>query len=266
MVPTKYNVCTMAIPFYANHSTGLTIRYCSKDNCWAISSGTVAEKYVAFAEARGTKHPGYLDLTWHVWEPSSNQHVVVDAIRTTTAPASVQISGRVATKENYRVVGVYHMVCVHNGRPAYQNTTPHNKQCMIRYLPSEDRWLLDASGLGANGNMVNGFADANGAEHPGLQSLAWHIWETEVGSHVKDGNVVCKALENLMIAADARMLQAPSSNTTGCKRLATDGDCVRTSKSQATEHKVSRVPMPFGINLGLPKLPSFLGSRRGGGA
>lgn len=245
-------------PLYANHSTGCTIQYLPEGNRWGISQATASQgAFMAFAEAHSSTHPGRPELEWHLWERSSNRHVVDEAVKASTAPAAVEIFGRDPSKENHEVQGVYKLVGFFNHKPAYQM---EGGLPVIRYWPPEDRWLLDRHALKDSSN-VNGFANANGAEHPGVRSLLWHVWETQAGMHVKDERMICDAIQ---IPSDASVTHVGNHSTPPNvdSQPTMESSNLSEDQKKAPEHQTWKIPMPFGISL-LPSLKRF-GGRFGG--
>eukprot|EP00440_Ansanella_granifera_P060491 gb/GFBE01065565.1/.p1 GENE.gb/GFBE01065565.1/~~gb/GFBE01065565.1/.p1 ORF type:complete len:497 (+),score=55.70 gb/GFBE01065565.1/:1-1491(+) len=181
-------------PAYVHSQLSLTIRYLKEDNRWLLSDtaqdGPVCR---AFAEAGSSEHPGHPQLDWWFVEPQLGTFVFDADTRTLDAPATVQVIGRHPEAANARVNGSYALAGIMDGRPAY--VQPGTRK-LIRYSSRTDRWLIDADGLlepslasrlyywifrgdlNAAGDRCIAFAEAYGAEHPGLATLDWHVWES----------------------------------------------------------------------------------------
>eukprot|EP00929_Paragymnodinium_shiwhaense_P015020 TRINITY_DN123021_c0_g1_i1.p1 TRINITY_DN123021_c0_g1~~TRINITY_DN123021_c0_g1_i1.p1 ORF type:complete len:512 (+),score=81.28 TRINITY_DN123021_c0_g1_i1:57-1592(+) len=162
------------------------IRYWTIGDRWLIDLEGLRDVDVcnAYADARGTSHPGHQSLTWHVWDSMRGRHVLDTCLQVVCSPRCIELVGREAPKENASMNGTYHIVGLHAGRVAYQKADGSN-HC-IRYWPREDRWLIDLDGL-RDADICNGYAEAHGGfEHPGDSALVWHIWETSRGRHLAD--------------------------------------------------------------------------------
>lgn len=166
------------------------IRYWALGDRWLIDleglrSGV--DTCNAYADARGTTHPGNVTLTWHVWDSNSGRHKLDSCLQAMVAPAVVELVGREAPKENVSMNGSYHIFGMHAGRPAYLKTDGSGHA--LRYWPREDRWLIDLDGL-RDVDVCNAYAEASGGyEHPGELKIVWHVWETSRGRHLTDPSV-----------------------------------------------------------------------------
>jgi len=172
--------------------TGHAIRYWPREDRWLIDLDGLRDIDLcnAYAEAiPGLEHPGDLSLVWHVWETSRGRHLTDPAVRTIATPHWVTVSGRDPYKENAALNGKYHLVDVVEGKPAYKKEDCDH---VMRYWPSEDRWVIDLE-AGFNGaDIANAYADAKGAEHPGNTELLWYVWETSRGCHVADEDIIAE--------------------------------------------------------------------------
>jgi len=171
---------------YQRVGSKAAIRYWALGDRWLIDLDGLRDLDIcnAFADARGSTHPGVPNLVWHVWDSSRGKHTVDTSLQAIHAPAVVEMLGRDETKENSSINGTYHLVGVHGGRPAYQKADGSGHA--IRYWPREDRWLVDLDGL-REVDVCNAYAEAQGAfDHPGEISLVWYIWETSRGRHLSD--------------------------------------------------------------------------------
>lgn len=178
-------------PAYKQGSTGHTIRYWPAEDRWLVDAEGLRDSDICnvFADACGTDHPGYSHLVWHIWDSGRRRHMPDATMRATVAPRVLEVAGRDAAKENHAINGVYHLAAIHAGKPAYKKVGGSPGNHVIRYWPSEDRWLIDAEGL-RELDVANAYANAHGADHPGVPALIWHVWETSRGRHLVDEDVV----------------------------------------------------------------------------
>jgi len=146
----------------------------------------------AFADAHGGLHPGDRGLYWHIWETSRAKHLGDPAVRTLDTPHSVLVSGRDPYKENAAINGEYVVDRFVEGLPAYRKPGTRH---VIRYWPSEDRWLIDLKDDVHGGDVANAYADARGAQHPGFVELQWHVWESALRRHMLDEDILVEAVE-----------------------------------------------------------------------
>jgi len=174
--------------------SGHAIRYWPREDRWLIDLEGLRDVDVcnAYAEAAGGhEHPGDLKIVWHIWETSRGRHLTDPSVRTLTAPHWVRIVGRDPHKENSSINGDYELVNVVEGKAAYKKEGGNH---VIRYWPSEDRWIVDLEAGFHGGDVANAYADAKGAEHPGNCELVWHVWETARGRHVADEDCIAEAV------------------------------------------------------------------------
>lgn len=192
-------------PVYVQQGTKNAIRYSRISDRWLIdceglskpslkdrlkqwisngAAGDASERCSAYAEARGTEHPGCVRLEWQVWETRSGRHVPDSAVRATTAPTTLTVSGRAAGQENEDMNGEYVLVGTHMYRPAYQKL---RGRFAIRFWPPMDRWVLDREGLRCSDVCV-AYADSHaGAEHPAcVRGGTWHVFDSSRGRHLLD--------------------------------------------------------------------------------
>lgn len=173
--------------------SGHAIRYWPREDRWLVDLDGLQDKDVcnAYAEASGSfEHPGNLNIMWHVWETSRGRHLTDVSVRTFVAPHWVCISGRLSSKENATINGTYELAKIVEGKVAYKK---EGHDHVIRYWPTEDRWIIDLEAGFHGGDIANAYADAKGAEHPGNSDLVWYVWETSQGCHVTDEDVVAEA-------------------------------------------------------------------------
>lgn len=174
---------------YRKLNTKHVIRYWATGDRWLIDLNGLRDVDVcnAYADARGASHPGDPALCWHVWDTQRGRHIADACLQSLVAPRVIELIGREAPKENTSLNGSFHLVGLHEGRPAYQKQ--EGARAAIRYWPREDRWLVDLEGL-RDVDLCNAYAEAQGgAEHPGFPSLQWYIWETSRGKHLLDQHV-----------------------------------------------------------------------------
>jgi len=164
---------------------GHAIRYWALGDRWLIDVEGLRDVDVcnAYADARGSFHPGVASLVWNIWDSARGKHIHDPCLHSLVAPAVVELVGRDSPKENTNMNGSYHIVGMHEGRPAYMKMDGHSHA--IRYWPREDRWLIDLDGL-RDTDICNAYAEANASTHPGELKLVWHVWETSRGRHLTD--------------------------------------------------------------------------------
>lgn len=181
---------------YQKKGTRHTIRYWSRTDRWLIDMDGMRHLDVcnAWADARGTRHPGNPSLCWHIWDTDKKRHTVDIQVQCLVAPRVVELVGRDGLKENASMNGSYVLVGMHEGRPAYQKPGMGHA---IRYWPPEDRWLVDLEGL-REVDLCNAYADARGKDHPGDPGLVWHAWETSRGRHIADHAVRALVVPQIM--------------------------------------------------------------------
>lgn len=174
-------------PAYRKPGTRTCIRYWSVADRWLIDREGLQESDTcnAYAEQGGVMHPASEELVWRVWESHHKQHVRDPEMLVTSAPASIQVVGRAAGRENFALNGEFFLIGLHQGRVAYKKkNSPH----AIRYWALGDRWLIDLDGL-RNVDVCNAYADAHGTGHPGAVGLQWHVWDTDKKRHVCDSTL-----------------------------------------------------------------------------
>lgn len=176
--------------------SGHCIRYWPREDRWLVDLDGLRDSDIcnAYAEVhdssvRSAEHPGCPNLTWHVWETSRGRHLTDTSVRALLAPHAVRVMGRDPYKENAGINGEYGLVSVLEGRPTYKKQEGDH---VIRYWPSEDRWLIDLEAGFHGGDVANAFADARGADSPGNPDLIWYVWETARACHVVDDDVICE--------------------------------------------------------------------------
>mmetsp|Transcript_101635 Transcript_101635/g.292770 ORF Transcript_101635/g.292770 Transcript_101635/m.292770 type:complete len:480 (-) Transcript_101635:51-1490(-) len=174
-------------PAYRKAGTRTCIRYWSIADRWLIDREGLQESDTcnAYAEQGGARHPASEDLVWRVWESRHKQHVRDPEMLVTACPASIQVIGRAAGRENFALNGTYKLIGLHSGKVAYQK---EGERHCIRYWALGDRWLLDLEGL-RDVDVCNAYADAHGGSHPGTPGLTWYVWDTARGKHVLDSTL-----------------------------------------------------------------------------
>lgn len=148
---------------------------------WAFN-GSETDSCSAFADARGTSHPGHVELEWHVWEAKQGRGVLDLCVRATSAPVKLQVSGRGVTQENGDICGEYFLVGLHKAWPAYQK-----KGVAMAIRREKNRWVIDREGL-RDSLMCVAYANATpGFQHAGDGgSQRWHVYESRSASHALD--------------------------------------------------------------------------------
>eukprot|EP00428_Durinskia_dybowskii_P025399 CAMPEP_0170241890 /NCGR_PEP_ID=MMETSP0116_2-20130129/20716_1 /TAXON_ID=400756 /ORGANISM="Durinskia baltica, Strain CSIRO CS-38" /LENGTH=533 /DNA_ID=CAMNT_0010492735 /DNA_START=24 /DNA_END=1622 /DNA_ORIENTATION=- len=144
------------------------------------------ERCNAYADARGSLHPGVLALEWHVWESRSGRFWQDTAFRCTTAPLVVNVRGRDPSRDNAEVCGDYLLVGAHSGRPAY---VKRDSRMALRFWSPASRWCIDPEGL-RESDCCAAFMDDAGAEDHPAEPGKWHVFETSRGRHLPDPCVV----------------------------------------------------------------------------
>merc|ERR1719491_665109 len=113
----------------------------------------------------------------------------------TTAPRSIRVHGRAAGRGNSDICGNYSLAGSIDGHPFYQQ---QGSNCMIYYLSSFRRWVINRSGNGATG-MCLAYADSPAwMDHPASVLSLWYVYENSRGQHMPDQDVsvdVCDAGE-----------------------------------------------------------------------
>lgn len=193
-------------PLYVHSRGDLLIRYDIGMHRWLLCEGAIASSGAfAFADAAMSSHPGCLHLEWQFWEPSLKNWVPDPFTRTVVAPQLLHVIGRAHQAESSAMNGVYHLAGIQDGRPLYVKP---GSQTLIRYSAASDRWLIDFDGL-AEPSLLSrlyslvftrgdaqrsehcaAHAESCGTQHPGDLSLHWHVWESKLGRHVVDSNVL----------------------------------------------------------------------------
>ncbi|CAL1156350.1 unnamed protein product [Cladocopium goreaui] len=149
---------------------------------WAFNGSEASDACSAYADARGSSHPGHVDLEWHIWENSQNRAVLDPCVRATSAPWKLHVSGRGQTHENGDICGEYLLVGLHKGWPAYQK--PGVSMAIRR---EKSRWVIDREGLRDSLTCVAYASATPGFEHPGDGgSRRWHVYESCSGCHALD--------------------------------------------------------------------------------
>uniref|UniRef100_A0A7S1AHZ9 Uncharacterized protein n=1 Tax=Noctiluca scintillans TaxID=2966 RepID=A0A7S1AHZ9_NOCSC len=185
------------------------IRYSSNMDRWLVDLEGIRDVDVCngFAEAPAGLPPfPCKELEWQIWETSRGKHLVDQLVRTLVVPRTIVVSGREKHKENASLNGTYTLDRLVEGHPAYLKLgTPQ----VIRYWPSEDRWIIDLEQGFYGGDVANAYADARGANHPGFNVLRWHIWETACGKHAVDEDVIAEVADD-----EQHDVRSPSGKTT----------------------------------------------------
>lgn len=209
--------------------SGHAIRYWPKEERWLVDFDGFQDRDVcnAYAEAlAGCDHPAAPGTVWHVWESALGRHVADQSVCVASAPHWVRVSGRGAAKENSAINGEYALAAVVEGKAAYRKKGADH---VLRYWPSEDRWIIDLESGLLGGDIANAYADAKGADVPGSAVLLWHVWETAQGRHVADPDVYADGVRygaadwSAILAAAAALGGAPSARE-GASACETSGE------------------------------------------
>ncbi|CAK0847693.1 unnamed protein product [Prorocentrum cordatum] len=150
---------------YQKLGSATAIRYLRSMHRWVIDRAGVRESDVCVAWANdsvGSIHPARADLIWHVWDVTSQVHVMDANVVTFSAPAKITLVGRAANRENASANGEYTLAGVCHSRPLYQH---RNGTAVLRFHSDEGRWLL--SSVYDSGNVCCAFAEGDSMPHPG---------------------------------------------------------------------------------------------------
>lgn len=198
-------------PLYVHPGTQAVIRYSAKTDWWLIDNDGVAKPSVAsrlyqwvmtgdadraydacsaWAAARGTPHPGHLELEWHVYEQAGERHKLDPSVAVTSAPLVMRVSGRDVSRENTDVNGDFHFVGSFEGCPVYQK---QGSQCSMYFHKTASMWVIDRHGVRASGACVACAEAHSGCEHPASTTLSWQVWEAAKGAFVRDPAIAVNA-------------------------------------------------------------------------
>jgi hypothetical protein len=169
---------------YQKLGSATVIRYLPSMHRWVIDRAGVRDSDVCVAwasDSTGSMHPARADLIWHVWDVTSQVHVMDANLVTFTAPAKVTLVGRAANRENASANGEYTLAGVCHSRPLYQHK---NGSAVLRFHSNEGRWLI--SSVFDSGNMCCAYAEGESISHPGSPELQWHFWEPQLGKFSVD--------------------------------------------------------------------------------
>lgn len=192
-------------PLYKHKGGNAMLRFHAEEGRWLLSSiHDSGNSCCAFAEGTSAEHPGTSELQWQFWEPQLGSFVADPATRTIAAPRLLHVLGQGTESGKARVCGTYHLAGAWETYPLYVRP---GTQTVIRYSRKTDRWLIDCEGLvepslmnrlchwiltgdtSAATERCTAYAQACGAQHPGLSDLQWQIWDSRTGRHDKDVNV-----------------------------------------------------------------------------
>ncbi|CAJ1327127.1 unnamed protein product [Effrenium voratum] len=191
-------------PAYVQPGTHHLIRYSSRTDRWLLDTdglvepslasrlyywifrgdlNAAGERCAAFSEASGSEHPGSSDLDWFVWESRRGNFLLDQGVCCTTAPPSLQVSGRAGWRENEFINGEYALAGTYLGRVYYQKPGTH---IVIRFWPPRSCWLIDGLGLQPS-DACSAFADCLAdSESPADVCSSWLVYEATRGSHLAD--------------------------------------------------------------------------------
>eukprot|EP00931_Biecheleriopsis_adriatica_P007112 TRINITY_DN108427_c0_g1_i1.p1 TRINITY_DN108427_c0_g1~~TRINITY_DN108427_c0_g1_i1.p1 ORF type:complete len:508 (+),score=81.37 TRINITY_DN108427_c0_g1_i1:76-1599(+) len=160
-------------------------------------SSDAADKCSAFAESRGTSHPGHVELDWQVWEASQNRHVPDPCVRSTSAHRSLRLFGREVTAENGDICGDYELVGLHMGWPAYQKL---GEETALRR--QRKHWVVDRQGF-RDSDTVVAWALADPDREQPADGMLWHVFQSSQGHHIADTAVGVASLVESVYEPDA---------------------------------------------------------------
>jgi len=192
-----------ARPIYAQRGTNYLIRYCAEADRWLLHRSEQATRGLmnritswifqsdsaqncdAFADAKGTSHPGHAELEWLVFETRAGRHVMDPEVRSTTAPLALTIAGRDPARDAASVInGEYLLACAHLGFPAYQK---NGSDVCISYWPPRSRWTI-THGLCNSESCIAYVEKAPNKDHPS-DLMLWHVFEGFRGAFISDPNI-----------------------------------------------------------------------------
>jgi len=176
-------------PAYVKAGGKHAIRYWPREDRWLLDLQGLrsSDSCSAFAEAHdGQDHPASISLIWHIWEPSRSRFIVDGQVRTTTAPVSISVEGRLPLRSYSEMNGVYLMCGFHDGLAYYKKDDADHE---IRYDVSLDQWIVDLGFDPCNAGIHVAFANARGTVNPANADLVWHVWEPTAGSHMPDAEI-----------------------------------------------------------------------------
>jgi len=183
-------------PLYVKSGTQSVIRYSAKSDRWLVDSDAFKDKpgimgrflhwlstgvsfenndkCNAFCQAGASTHPGQLELEWHVIERGNFSFD--PAVRCTSAPRAVRLEGRLEDMENGDICGIYDLVGLHMGWPAYRKP---DSQLAVRYVPARKMWVVDRYGFRDSTSCVAYAKASPQSQHP-AEGGSMH-WEVFVG-------------------------------------------------------------------------------------
>lgn len=189
-------------PAYRHRSGGAVIRYYAPEDRWLISAAAEGGNICsAYADARGTAHPGFPELEWCFWEGKRNAFMHDLVVAALTAPTLVHVIGRNPQAENARICGTYRLAGAYEGRPVYLQP---GTNAVIRYAAKHNWWLIDCDGCAepslssklyqwvmsgdaaAARDRCSAYCEAQSTDHPGYGSLEWKVWDSNSGRHNLD--------------------------------------------------------------------------------
>lgn len=196
-------------PIYVQPETQAVLRYSGKSDRWLIDNDGVSkpslasrfyqwvmtgdsdaayESCSAFATANGAPHPGLLCLQWKVWEQAGARFKLDHSIVATSAPMSIQISGRDVRRENSDVNGDFRFVGAHGGYPAYQQVGSDYSM----YFSKHGKWIIDRHGMRDSGSCVACADPQDDSDHPPTKRV-WQVFETMRGNFLPDPSLALHA-------------------------------------------------------------------------
>jgi len=210
------------LPVYTRPGTNAMIRYSLKTDMWLIDCDALAEpgmlgrflqwlqkgdaiqaddKCSAYAQAKGTAHPGHLELEWAVWEPQRGCHVTDPCVRSFAAPEAISVGGRAEEAENSDICGDYQLVGLHVCWPAYRKP---KEQHAVRFCPMARRWAIDREGFRDSALCVAFAEAAPGAQHPG-GTFQWNVYDHRTGQFAVDATLSISAKQTEVAVQQVRM-------------------------------------------------------------
>jgi hypothetical protein len=191
-------------PMYSKLGTQVVIRYSQENDYWLIDcdglskpsvlsrmyqwvlTGNSAqgqqtsERCTAWAVARGSEHPGDIDLQWHVYESFAGRHRLEPDVMSTSAPLLIELRGRAASRDNSDINGEYRLIGATGGFPIYEQV---GTRTSIYHSTPRNRWIGDRQGL-RDSDCCTAYADGFG-EHP-ADVQCWCVFESSRAAFVPD--------------------------------------------------------------------------------
>jgi hypothetical protein len=170
-------------PLYQNRKTGMVVRFWN--GRWCMDRGGVRDSDVCTAYALqlpGGCHPADPALVWNVFEHGTGRFEEDRDLFAIDAPESLIFAGRGAGRSNGHLNGKYTLEQrLANNRALYK----HQQQPFVIHY-EEDRWVVVHEQDLGSGICAACAENIGCSNHPGDAALAWHFWEEERNSFVRD--------------------------------------------------------------------------------